>query len=124
MALVFAQSGAAMQREPDGMPTQFPHPGNSVVGAVGAASVNVALPVDANGKAYQAVRISVSTPTWCVFCTAGGDAASAAAPCFIVTAGAGSDYAIPPATPGGANATNLAFIQVAAGGAISITGLF
>lgn len=125
MAATFAQAGAPAQQGPDGSSYAAPHPGNTVCQAVGAASVNGALPVDAQGHAYQAVRITVSTPTWFQFCSSGADVIVAnTAPAFLIQPGAPADYGVPNAPGTAVPVGFFAQIQVVAGGFISVVGLF
>jgi len=127
MALVYAAAGEASQREPNGAPTQMYHPGQTAIVASGAASANVALPVDGNGNAYQAYLITAAAAAWIAFGTSNSDAVVAAtAPAILIT-GYGQVFAAPPIGPGiggPGNAKYIAAIQAVSAGTVCIVGLY
>lgn len=92
--------------------------GNTTVGAVSsAANVTVTLPVDPQGNAYAAYRISTSAAMWVCF---GSGPAAASANAWIVTPGAIWDLVPPPGT------TQLSAFPADAltAGSVSVMGLY
>jgi hypothetical protein len=90
-----------------------------------AASANIALPTDANGRLYPAYQISATEVAWFNFCTTGGDVAVAgAANTFLVN---GSGVAVTVATPqaqlNGQVGAFIAAISTAAG-FMNVIGIF
>jgi hypothetical protein len=127
MALCYAPSGTASQREPNGSPTAIYHPGASVSVASGATSANVALPVDGNGKPYTAVLVSATAAAWIAFGTSGSDAVVAATSPAILVNFAPVVLAVPPAGAGigsTGSASFIAAIQAATAGTVNVVGLY
>lgn len=128
MAAIFSPAGFQQQREANGNPTGVPHAGNSVVASLIIGSVNVALPVDAQGKQYNAVYLSTTTACWVQFCTTSGDTATVAtAPAFLVNPGAPVFIAIPGLTGNSGGLAQIAGFLAAASaatGSLSILGVY
>jgi hypothetical protein len=106
------------------------HPGNTAIVAAGAASANIALPVDAAGNQYQAVMLTATQPAWVAFCTSGSDAVVAATAPAILVNGFGIPLvlAVPGAGAGTPIRTNAGFLAAIEGsataGTVCITGLY
>jgi hypothetical protein len=130
MALVYAPSGTPAQREPNGQPSSIFHPGAglTLTLTVASTSINGALPVDANGKAYQAFYISVTSPTWLQFCTLGSDAVTVGgANAILINPGGPLVLAVPPATAGQEGTTAPGFVAAISSTAttlVSLIGIF
>ena len=94
--------------------------GNSATVITGAASANMALPLDPNGNLYAAYLVQcLIAACWWDFVTSGADSVVAAA-ANSQPAQAGVDLIV--VTPPGA--TNIAAIQQSAAGTLTFTGIF
>jgi invasion protein IalB len=123
--LVGANSGTRAAKDPSGGDDSAIAFGVSASITLSAASANIALPTDANGKLYPAYQISATETAWFVFCTTGADAAViGAANTYLVN---GTGVAVLVATPQAQlNGQVGAFIAAIASGAgfLNVVGIF
>lgn len=123
MALITATQGISVVQDTNRSPIDAPRAGNTVVLAVGAASVNSALPVDATGKQYPAVILTACATAgtgiacWVAFSTAADAVVAATPPAFLVPAGSALIIGVP------AGAISISVIEQTAAGFLSVMGI-
>jgi hypothetical protein len=113
-----AQVGAPLVFDGNQRAIAVPQLGASSTLTTGAASADIALPVDANGKAYRAYRVAASAACWVTFGDVAQTAVAGNANNVLIPAGYW-DYVVAPL-----GATHVAGIQDSAAGKCCFTGIF
>jgi hypothetical protein len=126
--LVGANANTRAAKDPSGGEDSAPAFGVSATinMVTGSTSVNIPLPVDANGRLYPAYQFTADANSWLAFCTTSGDAATigGANNYLINGTGVATLAATPQAVLSGGLGAFVAGISATAASHICVTGIF